>query len=115
MINPLKLIVTFGYEIERDGWHDSPHGRLFGSYTREIELRAEVTFYGVNDEPDVELLDKAVIEDADLTAAEIEGAEECAIEAALDELRREPRDDEETLRADYLLDLAKDERLREAV
>ena len=112
---PTKLTVTFGYEIEREGFHMTEFGELWGTYYREIELRAEVTFHSINESPEVELLDKAVIEDAGLLASEFEGAEECAIEAALDELRRNPFDDEATQRADYLLDLAKDESLREAV
>jgi len=80
--------VTFAHSVERDGWHDSPFGRLYGSYEREFELRAAVTFQGINDAPVVEWLDKAALEDLGLDAAELAGAEEQAIEAACNVLRQ---------------------------
>lgn len=113
MTKPTVVEVTFAHSVERDGWHDSPvcgGVRLYGSYEKEFELRAAVTFTGINDAPEVEWLDKAVVEDLDLT-----GAEEQAIEAACDVLRKRGEQDEPGVaRADYEYDLRKDAALSEA-
>lgn len=110
MSAPTTVEVTFAHSVERDGWHDSPFGRLYGSYEKEFELRATVTFTGINDAPEVSWPDKAAVEDLDLTDAEIEGAEEQAIEAACDVLRKRGEQDEPGVaRADYEYDQRKDD------
>lgn len=113
MSAPTIVEVTFAHSVERDGWHDSPmYGgvRLYGSYEKEFELRAAVTFTGINDAPEVSWPDKAVLQDLDLTDAETEGAEEQAIEAACDKLRKRGEQDEPGVaRADYEYDERKDD------
>lgn len=73
--------VTVRYYAEREGFHVTEYGELWGTYEREVELRAEVT-YARSGQPIVQWLDKAVLEDAGLSDAEREGAEELACEAA---------------------------------
>lgn len=110
MSKPTTVEVTFAHSVSREGWHPSPYGQLFGSHEKEFDLRAAVTFTGINDAPEVEWLDKAAVEDLDLTDAEIEGAEEQAIEAACDVVRKRGEQDEPGVaRADYEYDLRKDD------
>jgi hypothetical protein len=110
MSKPTVIEVTFAHSVERDGWHDSPFGRLYGSYEREFELRAAVTFQGINDAPEVEWCDKAAVEDLGLTDAELEGAEEQAIESACDVLRKQAEtwEDPAIAKADHDYDEQRD-------
>jgi hypothetical protein len=109
---PTVIDVTFAHSVERDGWHDIPPGvRCYGSYEKEFELRAAVTFHGLNDAPEVEWLDKAAVEDLGLEPEELTGAEEQAIEAAADVMRKRAEDYEDPAiaRADYEYDQRKDD------
>lgn len=105
--------VTFPIAIERDGWEQTGYGQVWGTVEREHELRAAVTFHGINDAPEVAWLDQAVVDDIGLTAAELEGAEEQAVEAACDVLRKRGEDYEDPAiaRADHELDQRKDDEL----
>lgn len=76
------------------------------------ELRAEVSFSGPHDEPSVVWLDAAVLADLDLSDAELEGAEEMAVELAVAKLqsaegRREVAAEEQD-RAEFLAEVGKD-------
>lgn len=111
---PTVIEVTFPILIERDCWVQTGYGEVWGSHETEHELRARVTFRGPFEDAECELLDKARIEDLDLTAAELTGVEEQAIEAAADVLRqRGEQDPDDVRRGDHERDQRKDAALWE--
>lgn len=81
---PTTVEVTFSVWLERVGHFDHPFSG-YGDIEVERQLRAEVTFRGVNDEPTVDRLEKAEWER--LSADEQVMGEESAIDAAVAKLR----------------------------
>lgn len=77
--------VTITLSIEREGWHSSPYGELFGAFEKTAELRAEVSYE--HGQPVVEWCDQEVVDALELLESELEGAEELAAEAAYLKLR----------------------------
>src|SRR6478736_8156854 len=106
--------VQVTYYAEREGFHVTEFGELWGTYEKPVELRAEVTYFGINEVPEVEWLDKGVVEDSGLTDSEVEGAEELAIEAAYQKLTAEAGDGPDVERGDHMRDQMKDAQIWEA-
>lgn len=104
--------VTITIARVRAGWEQTGYGEVWGEVETEHELRASVTYGSPNDEPEVTWLDQAVVDDLELLAAELVGAEEQACEAGYLALRdRLTPQDEAEARADYEYDQHKDEQL----
>jgi hypothetical protein len=80
--------------------------RTVGDVETQHEIRAEVTFFGPNDEPSVTWLDAAAVDDLDLNESELGEAEEQAIDLAADKMMtdREPAESPFTLALDRALD-----------
>jgi hypothetical protein len=107
--------VTITISRVRAGWEQTGYGEVWGEVETEHELRASVTYGTPDDEPEVTWLDQAVVDDLELLAAELVGAEEQAAEAGYLALRGSltPQDEAEA-RADYECDQRKDDALLEA-
>lgn len=87
-VKPTTVEVTVTIARVRPGWeHPGIGGPVWGEIETEHELRASVAYGSVDDEPEVCWLDQAVVDDLELTRAELRGAEEQAAEAGYQKLQ----------------------------
>ena len=109
---PTIVEVTITISRIRPGWEQTGYGTVWGEVETEHELRASVSYGTPDDEPEVTWLDQTVVDDLELLAAELVGAEEQSAEAGYLKLRDMPTaQDYRDEAADRAYDERKDEEL----